>query len=185
MLIPTEVEAKADVQAKIERVKGGAELLSWGRKFTSQHSQLSGIYRVVCKIIRKNQIKPSEVRVILTAAGWSKERISEVIRVSCVSDALWREFERNFMGFKLMLRKAREESGVKLSVGSAWVRVKAAWYRIVKRGGFQNAVYVEGGAALINVQHIPEDEGEKLEFFDGPWRVVLERVGGQPKKKKK
>ncbi|SDU18045.1 hypothetical protein SAMN05444156_2446 [Verrucomicrobium sp. GAS474] len=64
-------------------------------------------YMALCIEIRRHQLAPKEVTVLLSAAGYNYSRISEVKRVAFVSDEIFQKFLSEGLGFRSALRLAR------------------------------------------------------------------------------
>lgn len=82
-------------------------LCNLGTVFKTGSEALGGLYLRICDTVRKYELVPEEVRFTLLAVGWSKVRISEVIRVAYSPPAVYHEFSARLIGFKVALSRTR------------------------------------------------------------------------------
>jgi len=82
-------------------------LCELGTVFKKGAEALGGLYLRICDTVRKYELTPEEVRFTLSAVGWSKVRISEVMRVAYAPQKVYNEFSARLIGFKVALSKTR------------------------------------------------------------------------------
>lgn len=81
--------------------------------FHKKSADLQKLYFSLCSYIREKQLEPAVVRRALLAAGFPKSRVSEVFKVSFVSEEIWLEYKAKTIGFKLAYQAAVDEKAGK------------------------------------------------------------------------
>ncbi|MCZ7640564.1 MAG: hypothetical protein M5U12_33605 [Verrucomicrobia bacterium] len=118
---------------------------------------VTGLYLGLCDLIRTHELEAAEVRPVLLAAGWSKSRASEVLRVAGAPESVWREYSARLVGFKVALQRTR-------------------LYRMVGRGSqrYRERMARRAGVRLVQrLDGLPVVEWQ-LEF--GRWRVAAQQL---------
>jgi hypothetical protein len=98
--VSCDTEATADV----------AKLRQLATELQASMVDAVGKYIAVCEHIREAQLMPLTVTRELKQLGFADSRISEIKRVSMVSDAIWEQYKNRTIGFKIALDIARQET---------------------------------------------------------------------------
>lgn len=96
--LPEASDSHADVLDRLARL---------GTIFKTGSEALGGLYLRICEHIRHYRITPEEARVTLCNCGFSKVRVSEVLRVAYCPPNLYNEFRARVIGFRVCLKKTR------------------------------------------------------------------------------
>lgn len=83
------------------------QLCELGAIFKKGSEALGGLYLRICSHIRHYEITPEESKFVLASVGFSKVRISEVLRVAYCPPKLYNEFSARVIGFRVCLKKTR------------------------------------------------------------------------------
>ncbi|OAM88049.1 hypothetical protein AW736_21320 [Termitidicoccus mucosus] len=87
-----------------------AKLRQLAMELQASMADAVGKYIAVCDHIRKAQLMPVTVTAELKQLGFADSRISEIKRVSMVSDVVWEQYKSRTIGFKVALDIARQEA---------------------------------------------------------------------------
>jgi hypothetical protein len=88
-------------------------LLSLAKSAVEAATEAMGKYWDLVKFARDNQIPPAQLRLTLKQAGFVDSRVSEVIKVCSAPPVVFKEYEERRIGFRLALKRAREEDDKK------------------------------------------------------------------------
>jgi len=100
---PVVVETEAAEMAAAEQIGKLA------REIVASHIETGTLYYNLCATIRASKVPPKVVRRVMGQHGFTKVRISEVLRVAHVPQAMWSAFEAKTIGFRKALVLARCE----------------------------------------------------------------------------
>lgn len=111
----------ADTGLSQEQLKLGMEyqakfpnIVAAYKKVREQENNLKGKWLHLCQLLRKpatgTMLNAKEMSILLRSLGENRARTSEIIRVVSVDDKVWKQYEENLIGFKAVLRLARDES---------------------------------------------------------------------------
>lgn len=138
------------------------------------------LYFTLCKFIREHQIPPKDVRGVLLANGFTKQRVSEMLKVCNVSSATWSSYEKRFIGFKVALETERQKSPNNSRI--AWAKFYTSIGRTFRKYPTDFQLYHEGDALCIVVdsrfKDRPKGKGElnrKVVKREG-YEVVITKI---------
>jgi len=109
-LTPEQVKFASELGAKFPKV---VEAVSHFNKdfatATEKMAAANASYFVMCSELRTAKLNRRESTLLLKGLGMIKQRITEVLRVTEVSDELWAKYEGKALGFRAVLKIARTE----------------------------------------------------------------------------
>jgi len=81
-------------------------------EFREAYGRAGEKYFGMASSLRASRLPKKESTALLLGLGLSKSRVSEIIRVSAVSDAIWNQYSAKSIGFKaaMQLEAGKEES---------------------------------------------------------------------------
>jgi len=86
------------------------------KKVKEQENNLKGKWLTLCERLREPgqgvTLNSREMTLILRALGEPKARVSEIIRVVSVDDAVWAKYKAQVVGFRAVLALARKSDDV-------------------------------------------------------------------------
>lgn len=101
-VLPVVVGADANAERQAKEVAAICE------RIATATIQTGFLYYELCCKIRLEQIEPAIVREQMTKQGFRKQRITEVLRVANVPEAMWSGFQAKTIGFRKVLNAVRD-----------------------------------------------------------------------------
>ncbi|HYE31960.1 MAG TPA: hypothetical protein VEH27_11060 [Methylomirabilota bacterium] len=169
---------------KSEHAPEVARLVTIAKQALKAEAKLKSRYLAICEYIRRHQLLPRMVTEALSEAGYPKSRISEIKRVAFVSPEIWAMFKKDLIGFKPLLRRAREVDTGKTDESRQllqWRRFLATFSAFTMDATPPENYFASNGHNLF-VWHESAVKGAK-DFTVGHWLVTVKR--NEPKKEPK
>jgi len=113
------------------------QLLPIAKECVEQGAKFADRFRKVCVFIRENEIGPAEATPVLLAAGFTKQRASDLRNIAFLGDEPFKQYEAGQIGWKPALEKAREanraKKGRKQQKRSAFPRYMKLHHQLAKK----------------------------------------------------
>jgi len=160
------------------------ELFQMSKDILSQYDGLRGKYVKIFTFVRSNQIPPDRCDLIFEAAGFNRQRASEMRRICATDDETARNYSAGKIGFKAVLEIEREKKPAKVTLRnktrkSSYDKMFHQFLKVVKSGSARPFLGVSGDMAVLVFPLVGLDKPVKA----ATGHVVTEVLTTAPKTK--
>jgi len=160
------------------------ELFELSKDILKQYDGLRNKYVKIFTFVRSNEIPPDRCDIIFEAAGFNRQRASEMRRICATDDETARNYTTGKIGFKAVLEIEREKTPKNVtqrntSKKSSYEAMFHHFLKAVKRGASKSYLGVSGDMAVLVFPLVGLDKPAK----SATGHVVTEVMVNAPKTK--
>jgi len=172
---PLEIKAKTKQAEALALLEKHPAIQKAAGEFLDVYARAGEKYFALASALRSAKLEKKDATAVLLAAGLSKSRTSEVVKVSTVPESIWQKYSAQAIGFKAAIEASKGEDsesldGSKSGAESSDVGTKKAKTKIYPYGDKIEKLLAKALAGLV-APSTTEGETVSLAEFGGQIKV--------------
>jgi len=150
---PLEIKAKTKQAEALALLEKHPAIQKAAGEFLDVYARAGEKYFALASALRSAKLEKKDATAVLLAAGLSKSRTSEVVKVSTVPEAIWQKYSAQAIGFKAAIEASKGEDsdaeGSESTAESSDVGTKKAKTKIYPYGEKIEKLLAKALAGLV------------------------------------